>query len=170
MLFFEMKITSLTFLAILYCTHAYSLMAILPPLTDTTKSIDVYPARIPEDLKAIQECRQTSFAPGQPMLNSDRSFLNADAASKKSAVCLIAKENVYPWRVIGSADIRLNANSGEAFINNVFVRTEARGKGLGKRLMNGAQEYAQASGDVNKLSLDVSTKNTAAINLYRRLG
>jgi ribosomal protein S18 acetylase RimI-like enzyme len=170
MLFFEMKIASFTFLAILYCTHGYSFMSIVSPLTDKTKSIKVYPARIPEDLKAIQECRQTSFVPGQRMLESDRSFLNADSASKKAVVCLVAKESVYPWRVLGSADIRVNTQSREAAINNVFVRPEARGKGLGRRLMNEAQEYAQATGGVNKLSLDVSTQNTAAFNLYRQLG
>eukprot|EP00591_Stephanopyxis_turris_P004024 CAMPEP_0195510238 /NCGR_PEP_ID=MMETSP0794_2-20130614/2940_1 /TAXON_ID=515487 /ORGANISM="Stephanopyxis turris, Strain CCMP 815" /LENGTH=199 /DNA_ID=CAMNT_0040637617 /DNA_START=44 /DNA_END=646 /DNA_ORIENTATION=- len=137
--------------------------------------IDVKAAKIPADIDGIRECRQTSVTnKAAPLLDSQKSFLNANNAinNSKEVVCIIAKEKLYPWRVLGTADVRINAESNKAYINNVYVRGEARNKGIGRMLMIGAEEQVRRrrSSSGSELSLEVETQNGAAVSLYRRCG
>lgn len=55
------------------------------------------------------------------------------------------------------------------FVEVLYVRPEARGKGLGRALMRAAAEYALDQG-ADHLELDVLEDNAAARHLYDRLG
>ncbi|NIF29191.1 GNAT family N-acetyltransferase [Pantoea sp. Tr-811] len=55
------------------------------------------------------------------------------------------------------------------FIYNLVVAPEARGKGLGRRLLHMALESARAGGQ-RRVELDVEAGNTAAISLYHAQG
>jgi GNAT superfamily N-acetyltransferase len=55
-----------------------------------------------------------------------------------------------------------------AVLGRLFVVRDARRRATGEHLMTAAQEYARNNG--LRLVLDVMTKDTAAINLYERLG
>ncbi len=74
----------------------------------------------------------------------------------------------------GTAQLILtpNNNQAQAFsatITNVFVAPWARGHGIAKKLMLAIEEKAQSL-DIAVLNLDVRETQTAAINLYERLG
>ena len=58
---------------------------------------------------------------------------------------------------------------GEGAVTNVGVLPEYRRQGYGEKLMTALMEYAAAS-DVDSISLEVRESNTAAQNLYVKLG
>jgi ribosomal protein S18 acetylase RimI-like enzyme len=57
----------------------------------------------------------------------------------------------------------------DAFVDELFVSAEARGRGLGTRALEIAAEACRAAGIV-ALHLEVDRGNTAAQRLYRRHG
>ncbi len=57
----------------------------------------------------------------------------------------------------------------DAFIDELYVRKSHRGRGIGTRALETAQEAA-AGLRVNALHLEVGRDNTAALRLYRRWG
>jgi GNAT superfamily N-acetyltransferase len=147
-------------------------------LTNNVQLMEVTPARVPADLDGIRECRQSAMdsTKSGPLLDMERRFLNADAVAEKKVQCIVAREKLYPWRVLGSADVRFS-NSGDALVQNVYVREESRGQGLGKTLMRGVEELVRTTKDPTtasdaglELSLSVYTRNRVAMNLYRRCG
>jgi ribosomal protein S18 acetylase RimI-like enzyme len=154
--------------------------------------MEVKPASVPADLDGIRECRQSALMDdlaNYGPLHSERRFFNADAVAEKKVQCIITREKLPPWRVLGTADVRFS-NSGDAYVNNVYVRKEFQGQGIGKTLMRGVEELvrrtrtattkiktkdhptaaADAGPVVIELSLSVYTRNRAAMNLYRRCG
>jgi GNAT superfamily N-acetyltransferase len=136
--------------------------------------IEIRPARIPEDLQGIRECRKSLLLqkPGQQFRRISPRFLNAVTIATNnspSVVCILAKERLYPWRVLGTVDVRISTKKRTGFVMNVFVREEERGKGLGTRLIKGVEDECFL-GDLKSVSLNVNLKNVAAISLYRRCG
>ena len=128
--------------------------------------VEVVPAVLPRDVPAIQDCRQEAFAGKKTLLQSERSFIEASAVLRnpEQTRCLVARERLFPFRILGTLDIR--QRSSDAYINNVFVRSECRGLGLAGRLM----EFAESNSNRNEVSLVVSTTNVPAITVYRRCG
>lgn len=61
------------------------------------------------------------------------------------------------------------AIAGELKINNVAVRADVRGRGLGATLLEAAIELGRARGCF-EATLEVRPSNRAAASLYRRLG
>jgi ribosomal-protein-alanine N-acetyltransferase len=57
----------------------------------------------------------------------------------------------------------------QAHINNLAVRPELRGRGLGTQLLEGIKAEAARLGAV-ELTLEVRASNTAALQLYKRAG
>lgn len=58
----------------------------------------------------------------------------------------------------------------KAFIWGVYVAPEARGNGIGGKVVSHALSYASETLGVRQVNLGVNTKNTAAVALYRKLG
>lgn len=58
---------------------------------------------------------------------------------------------------------------GEAQLANIAVHPDFRGRGLGKKMMIHLLENARAEG-MEKMTLEVRTGNTAAHDLYLKLG
>ncbi|MGB9837387.1 GNAT family N-acetyltransferase [Methanothermobacter sp.] len=58
---------------------------------------------------------------------------------------------------------------GDLYIASLAVAPEARGQGVGFRLLQEAQMIAEDRG-LDRLTLDVSPTNTPALNLYSRFG
>jgi ribosomal protein S18 acetylase RimI-like enzyme len=57
----------------------------------------------------------------------------------------------------------------DAFVDEFYLREEYRGRGWGRKTMEFAEEEARAAG-VRTLHLEVVQENTAARQLYRKLG
>jgi ribosomal protein S18 acetylase RimI-like enzyme len=64
-----------------------------------------------------------------------------------------------------------NAMTGKSFgfIYDIFVKEELRGKGIGKMLIEKAEDYCRQKG-YSRLSLMVSADNQAALKLYASTG
>jgi ribosomal protein S18 acetylase RimI-like enzyme len=57
----------------------------------------------------------------------------------------------------------------DAFIDELYIAEESRGRGIGRRAMEFVETVAQEMG-VNAMHLEVSPANAAALELYRRSG
>ncbi len=57
----------------------------------------------------------------------------------------------------------------DAFIDELYIAEECRGRGIGRRAMEFAEGVARERG-VNALHLEVSRDNQGALELYRRAG
>lgn len=133
-----------------------------------SNNVEVSKADIPSDIKGISECRRTAFPPDKPLRRPEKSFINAEAAVRESVICLVAKEQFFPWRILGTADVRIMRKGSKAIVNNVFVRKDARGRGLAKQLMMGVETVVPST--TQSISLDVKTQNLPAISVYRCCG
>jgi GNAT superfamily N-acetyltransferase len=84
--------------------------------------------------------------------------------------CLIAEEDGEP---IGFAIYYFCYSTFETnwgiYVEDLFVRTEHRGKGAGKSLLRKIGEIALAGGH-RRVDLNVLNWNQASINVYERLG
>eukprot|EP00970_Alexandrium_tamarense_P005663 scaffold932_cov207-Alexandrium_tamarense.AAC.15 len=76
-------------------------------------------------------------------------------------ICIIATER--DGTVIGTADL----NTKQCIVNNVYVREEARKRGIGRLLMEAVEEAVEKPAT---LKLTVYSSNTPAYSLYQKLG
>ncbi|KAG7369807.1 acyl-CoA N-acyltransferase [Nitzschia inconspicua] len=135
------------------------------------KEITVEVAQIPEDLPGIRACRSTvDFAQQTTgnLLASQKSFLNATALTdpKLNAICVIARNA--QGSIVGTTDCRVGKS--EVVVNNVLVRPDQRGQGIGEKMMVGVEELIMPSASTTKLTLNVYTDNKPAVRLYEKCG
>ncbi len=76
-------------------------------------------------------------------------------------------------RVVGMANLLFTVSTAEgsrvALLEDVIVRSEYRGRGLGQRLVEHAFAWAEAAG-MARITLLADRDNAAALAFYRRLG
>ncbi len=76
-------------------------------------------------------------------------------------------------RVVGMANLLFTVSTAEgcrvAVLEDVIVRGEYRGRGLGRRLVEHALAWAEAAG-MARITLLADRGNEAALAFYRRLG
>ena len=74
---------------------------------------------------------------------------------------------------VGVAQLRFRRSvwtgSDDAWLEDVFVREQARGEGAGRALVQGCIERARARG-CKRIQLDTVDRNTEALTLYESLG
>lgn len=92
-------------------------------------------------------------------------LVDVDALAAPDAVFLVARRN---GELHGSIAFRM-IEPGHAEIKRMFVRAEARGIGVGRRLL-GALEDAARQRNVDRISLETGIKQPEAIGLYRASG
>lgn len=136
--------------------------------TGTTITIDL--ANLPQDLPGIRDCRSTvGFAKQPRLLASQKSFLNATALTnpKLDIVCVVARGP--EGTILGTTDCRIG--SSDVIVNNVFVRPDHRGSGIGERMIKeGVEQLVVPMTTKSKLTLNVDTSNKAAVRLYEKCG
>jgi putative acetyltransferase len=91
--------------------------------------------------------------------------VEVDALAGPDAVFLAARRN---GELLGSIAFRVIA-PGHAEIKRMFVRAEARGAGLGRRLLDALEDAARLR-DIDRISLETGIKQPEAIGLYRASG
>jgi putative acetyltransferase len=91
--------------------------------------------------------------------------VDVDALAAPDAVFLAARRN---GELLGSIAFRIIA-PGHAEIKRMFVRAEARGHGVGRRLLE-ALENAARRRNVERISLETGIRQPEAIGLYRASG
>jgi len=140
----------------------------------------------------------------RPLLASHRAFIDAtSAATRDDVTCVVAREasvggifgGLMPGgRIVGTADCQISTSTGildptreevMVYVQNVYVRPDRRGQGLGRRLMlegveglvakqqRADKQCLSAAPDAvadTKISLKVDTQNKPAVELYRKCG
>ena len=92
-------------------------------------------------------------------------LVDVDALAAPDAVFLVARRN---GELLGSIAFRIIA-PGHAEIKRMFVRAEARGIGVGRRLLEALEDAARQR-SIDRISLETGTKQPEAIGLYRASG
>jgi putative acetyltransferase len=92
-------------------------------------------------------------------------LVSADVLGTQSAVFLAARRD---GALLGSIALLVIAPR-HAEMKRMFVRTDARGIGLGRRLLNALEEIARDRG-ITRISLETGIKESEAIGLYRSSG
>ena len=91
--------------------------------------------------------------------------IDVDALAAPDAVFLVARRNGEP---VGSVAFRIIA-PGHAEIKRMFVRAQARGNGLGRRLLEALEDAARQR-NIGRISLETGIRQPEAIGLYRASG
>ena len=91
--------------------------------------------------------------------------VDVDALAAPDAVFLVARRN---GELLGSIAFRIIA-PGHAEIKRMFVRAEARGNGVGRRLLEALEDAARQR-NVERISLETGIRQPEAIGLYRASG
>ena len=92
-------------------------------------------------------------------------LVDADELAAADAVFLVARRD---GEALGSIAYRLIA-PGHAEMKRLFVRDNARGMGLGRRLLEALEDAARRQG-IARISLETGVKQGEAISLYRASG
>lgn len=92
-------------------------------------------------------------------------LVDVDALAMPEAVFLVARRD---GELLGSIAYRIIA-PGHAEIKRMFVRGQARGMGVGRRLLAALEDAALRRG-VDRLSLETGIRQPEAIGLYRSSG
>ena len=98
----------------------------------------------------------------------------ADQLSKDGYLCVIATKEKGEETVLGTVDF----NSRTGIVNNVYVRKEARKRGIARSMMLAVEDYChnkkggggRKEEENRKLKLTVMSRNVPAVTLYKNLG
>lgn len=112
----------------------------------------------PEMVTQVAVLEKESFS--EPW--SEQAFLDTINSKNARVYCLFTED-----MFIGYAGVSFCMDEGE--ITNVAIVKEQRGKGYGKKLMEGTIEAEKLRG-VTKLFLEVRESNDNAIRLYKSVG
>lgn len=113
------------------------------------------------DLDALVELERRGFS-GDRMRR--RQFLHH--LRSNNAAVLIARDGAH---ILGNAIVLFRRNSGLARLYSLVIAPEARGLGLGRRLLARAEREAKTRQCLS-MHLEVRTDNPTAINLYESTG
>jgi len=98
------------------------------------------------------------------------SYVNIEEYSKKIHTNAVTFEAWEDGELVGLVACYLNdQESRQGYITDVSVLETHSGRGIGKRLLEGCEEYARRSG-TRSIALEVNVKNTGAISLYEKTG
>ncbi len=111
------------------------------------------------DLAALENLEQTF--PGDRL--SRRSFRHL--LTRANAAVLVAEQDT----LLGDAVVLFRKGSSRARLYSLVVAPEARGRGLGQKLLNEVETEARARG-CTELRLEVREDNAAAVRLYEQSG
>ncbi|MGD8192617.1 ribosomal protein S18-alanine N-acetyltransferase [Brevibacillus ginsengisoli] len=112
-----------------------------------------------EDVEAVAELEQLSFSTPWPK----EAFENEMTINQHAKYVVVYQGN----RLIAYCGMWLIID--EAHITNIAVHPEARGLGVGEKLMRQMMELALALGGL-RMTLEVRPSNEIARNLYTKLG
>ena len=115
------------------------------------------------------------------LLAAFRSFYGADEPSDAEMLAVVRRligtpDAEYllvgdPAAGVAQVRYRLSVWTGteDCWVEDVFVESDARGQGLGRRLIEGCVARARQRG-CRRIQLDANERNEGAIALYRSLG
>ena len=128
------------------------------------KELNIRPARL-TDLDALLALETSSFTGDRLTRARLRHWITAP-----NGLLLVAcGDNINTPALAGYALVMTRRNSRRARLYSIAIAAQARGKGLGQRLIEHCFDPLRAQGQ-QSLYLEVAAGNTRAITLYKRLG
>lgn len=126
---------------------------------------------IPSRVKWLNNFKAVEFALDNPNKKTDLAeqtkWFDGYEKNPKKIFFTILYDQI-PIGFMGLSDIDLSNKSANLFI--LIGEDDFRGKGLGKKSMEYLINFSFSELKLKQLDLEVSIKNTAAINLYTKLG
>lgn len=119
------------------------------------------------DLAALYRLEQVAFTGDRFSRRQLWHLLN-----RANALTLLAErdaEDLSPMRLLGYGTLLFRRGTRRARLYSFCVHPDARGSGLGRRLLEALEVEAQAR-DAEVLGLEVRVDNRVALGLYRRMG
>ncbi|QJQ95316.1 MULTISPECIES: GNAT family N-acetyltransferase [Halomonadaceae] len=110
------------------------------------------------------------------LLRLEMACFDGDRFSRRQLAHLLSRAHACSWVAVDDVDtpwgygtLLLRRNSQVARLYSFCVHPEARGEGLGRRLLERLEEEARLR-ELSRLSLEVRADNRVALGLYRRMG
>ncbi|SEL91961.1 GNAT family N-acetyltransferase [Halomonas daqiaonensis] len=119
------------------------------------------------DLDALYRLEQVAFSGDRFSRRQLWHLLN-----RANALTLVAErdaEDLSPMRLLGYGTLLFRRGTRRARLYSFCVHPEARGTGLGRRLLEALEAEAREH-DAEVLGLEVRVDNSVALELYRRMG
>jgi putative acetyltransferase len=140
-------------------------------LKDSEMSICISPARLPDDIDTVRQL----FMEYIESLGIDLSFQDVDAEladlpgkyTSPAGMILVARNGAE--QPVGCVALRPMPETDACEIKRLYVRPEARGQDLGRRLAQSIIAYATEAG-YSRILLDTLASMQAAQQLYASLG
>ncbi len=130
-------------------------------------AFDLVTARDVERLLAL--ARAFHAEDGHPLVDRGEAALSMLPDEPMARCWLIRERGSIIGYVVLTLGYSIEYGGRDAFIDDLYLAPEARGRGVGTQVMNFVEEQAVALG-VQALHLEVEVRNRRAQNLYRRSG
>ena len=125
--------------------------------------MSIRPAHL-EDVEAIRSLVERAYGPWVPVIGRRPGPMDWDYEA------LVAEGDAHVWADPAVAGLLiLRAEGGTLWVENVAVDPARQGHGLGRTLLDFAEEQARRRG-IDELRLYTHERMTANISLYSRLG
>lgn len=121
-------------------------------------------------LRGLQECPEAFASSYEEESATPLSEIERRLQSKPDAAVLGAFEADVLVALLGIQRESMAKLAHKAFVWGVYVAPEARGRGVGTKLLSYGMNYATNVLQVRQVNLGVNTRNAAAVALYKRLG
>jgi ribosomal protein S18 acetylase RimI-like enzyme len=121
-------------------------------------------------LRGLQEWPSAFASSFEEEVDTAIDVVASRLAPREDAAVLGVFENEHLVAIAGIARESMKKLAHKAYIWGVYVAPEARGRGIGQRLMQAVLEHAGNVLRVRQVNLGVNAANQTALALYQRMG
>ena len=121
-------------------------------------------------LRGLQECPEAFASSYEEEASTSREEIELRLQPKPGSAIVGAFLDGVLVGLAGVQQESMAKLAHKAFIWGVYVSPEARGRGVGTKVIGHALQYASETLGVRQVNLGVNTKNVAAVALYKKLG
>jgi RimJ/RimL family protein N-acetyltransferase len=121
-------------------------------------------------LRGLQECPEAFASSYEEEVATSIDEIEKRLQPKSDSAIFGAFEGLELCALVGLQREGMVKLSHKSNIWGVYVAPEARGRGVGAKIMSHALFYAASVLGTQQVNLGVNTKNTPALTLYKKLG
>jgi len=121
-------------------------------------------------LRGLQECPSAFASSYDDEVNTPLTEAAARLRAAPDRAVIGARDGASLVAVAGLQREKMGKLAHKAFLWGMYVAPEARGRGVGFKVVSAALEHAALRLGVDQVNLGVNTSNSAAIALYKKVG
>lgn len=133
----------------------------------------VFKTATPDDIETLIQMMREFYAHDETMAFDEaiarRALLGVIGDNTLGRVFLILLANEVVGYAVLTFSYSLEFHGRDAFVDEIYLRDEHRGRGIGKRALQFLTEVCAAE-DIKALHLEVERANTSAQAVYRKFG